>query len=61
MTQYTKLSKDPGSNSAEANEPVESMGDPGVDKAYVAGNAKGYRDDYSDRAKGNSKGGVNGK
>jgi len=61
MTQYKELSRDPGSNSAEAHEAPESMGDPGVDQAYVAGTPKGYRSDYSDRVKGDSKGGVNGK
>jgi len=50
----------PGSNSVQANAPEEKI-EVGVDQAYVAGSPKGYRSDYSDSVKGDSKGGVNGK
>lgn len=49
------------SNTKQANDPVEKLERPDPDQAYVAGNKKGYRDDYSALVKGDSKGGTNGK
>jgi hypothetical protein len=50
----------PGQNTKQANDPVAKIV-VDVDQAYVSGSSKGYRSDYSDGVKGDSKGGVNGK